>query len=180
MEHPISNPDSSNVKPQTKSTKTKGFFIFSVFLALFFGLIYQVLTLPKACTENPQSPIMKLVSQIQEEITEFDNWLENNLGTNLILQCLTFVLIFLLLSLTYFKVNSLYKTLAMETLAVFVIFFGCWFMIFLLMRDYLFQDSSEDCEIGLAKNFLLFQNLGLCYFVMLAFIAFQQFLTKKL
>ena len=180
---PISNPDSSNVKPLIKSTKTNlmGSFIFTVFLALSLGLIHQVITLPKACTENPQSSIMKMESQIQEDIdrTVYD-WLESSMTTNLkLLQYLDFALIFLLLSFTYFKVNSLYKKSAIETLAVFVSFFGCWFLIFILMRDFLFQNSSEDCIIGLTRNLHIIQNLSMFYFVMLAFIAFQQFLTKN-
>ena len=181
MEKPPSKQITSNVGTQTKRTKTNlvGTFIYSVLVTLIMGGIFQAISLPKACNEDPQSPIMKLESQIQEEFTEIDNWLENNLGTNLILRYLYFALIFLLLSLTYFKVNSFYKKYAIETLAFFVCFFGGWFLIFMLMRDYLFKDSSKDCKIRLTRNLHDIQNYSMCYFVMLAFIAFQQFLTKN-
>ena len=124
MGKPPSKQITSNVGTQTKRTKTNlvGTFFYSVLVALIMGGIFQAISLPKACNEDPQSPMMKLESQIQEEFTEIDNWLENNLGTNLILRYLYFALIFLLLSLTYFKVNSFYKKFAIETLAFFVCF----------------------------------------------------------
>ena len=183
MEKPLSKQITSNVGTQTKSTKTNlvGTFIYSVLVALIMGGIFQAISLPKACNEDPQSPIMKLESQIQEEFTEIDNWLENNLGTNLqlFIQYLKNVLIFLTLSLTYFIVSSLYKDSAIETLTLFVSLFGCWIMIFKFMRDYYFQDSSENCKIELTKNLHEVQLVCMFHFVMLAFIAFQQFLTKN-
>ena len=187
MEQPTSNQNSPNVKLQTKRTKTnlmRSFFLV-VFLALATGVFLQVISLPKTCTEDPQSPIMKLESQIQKELMEIDriayDWLKNNLNSimKICLQKLNIVLMFFVLSLSYFFVNSMYKDSAIETLALFVSLFGCWIMIFKSIRDYYFQDSSENCRIELTKNLHEVQLVCMFHFVMLAFIAFQQFLTKN-
>ena len=97
MEQPTSNPISPNVKPQSKKTEENfvGTLISSILLALAVGVVLLALLLPKACNEDPQTPVMKLISEIQKletkvgdqltkpltkPLTKADTWLENNLN----------------------------------------------------------------------------------------------------
>ena len=165
-----------------------GAFFSTVLVAIVVEGIFQAIFLPKACNEDPQTPIMKLESQFQEELTELtkplrkmDAWLENNLDENvkLVLPYFSNVILFLGFSVIYFMVNSAYKESAIEILGISVSTFGGLGLVHLLTRDYLFQDSSEDCELELTKRLHVFQFVCMFHFVMLAFIAFQQFLTKN-
>ena len=190
MGKPPSKQITSNVGTQTKRTKTNlvGTFIYSVLVALIMGGIFQAISLPKACNEDPQTPIMKLESQFQEELTELtkplrkmDAWLENNLDENvkLVLPYFSNVILFLGFSLYYFLINSAFKESAIDTLGVFVSTFGGMYLAYMLNKDYFFQDSSEDCKMKLDEGLHHAQmNIGF-FFVLLGFIAFQQFLTKN-
>ena len=94
MEETSPNPTNCSITElETKMSKVTDFILFlivSLFgavLILALGLFFQTLLLPKACTENPQSPIAKFESLIQEDFTELtkflenvDAWLENNLN----------------------------------------------------------------------------------------------------
>ena len=187
MEKPPSKTISPDVRPEPKRTKINlvGSFILSVLVALVVGGIFQAISLPKACNKNPKTPIMKLEYQIQEDLTELteplknvDAWLENHLDGNVKL-FLTVAIVFLLLSSYYFMANSAYKESAIDTLGVSVSTLGGTYLAYMLTRDYFFQDSSEECEFELTKNLHIFQLVCLIHIVLLAFVAFQNFLTKN-
>ena len=193
MEETSQNPTNcSNAKPGTKMSQVTDFILFLIVsligavLILALVLFFQGLLLPKACTENSQSPIVKFESQIREDFTELikplenvDAWFENNLNDN-VKFVMKYLVIFLELAFVYHLLHSIYiSQSAITTFSMSLCVNGCFILFSMLLRYYFFQDSSEDCKIGL--DMILHINQINCgsFFVLLAFIAFQQFLTKN-
>ena len=198
MEETSPNPTNSSITEfETKMSKVADcilFLILSLIGAasiLALVLFFQTLLLPQACTENPQSPIANFESQILEDFTELtkflenvDAWLENNLNHN-VKFVMEHLFVFLELAFVYHLLHSDSMYISQSAVAIFIFTMflcvnGFFILVSTFQRYYFFQDSSEDCKIGLdiiLQN--LFQiNCG-SFFVLLAFIAFQHFLTKN-
>ena len=72
----------------------------------------------------------------------------------------------------------MYKEAPIKTLSTSLCLNGCFILVSMLTRYYFFQESSESCKIALDVPVQIAQLSGGAFFVTLAFIAFQQFLTK--
>ena len=85
---------------------------------------------------------------------------------------------FLEFSFIYYLLNSVYKEAPILTLFFSLCLNGSLILVSMLPRYYFFQDSNEICKIALEVPVQIAQISGGAIFVTLAFIAFQQFLTK--
>ena len=198
MEETSPNPTNcSNSKLETKMSQVTDFILILIIsligavLILALGLFFQALLLPKACTENPQSSITKFELQIREDFEELtkylenvDAWLENNLNHN-VKFVMEHLFVFLELAFVYHLLHSDSMYISQSAIAIFIFTMflcvnGFFILVSTFQRYYFFQDSSEDCKIGLD---IILQNLFQigcgASFVLLALIAFQQILTKN-
>ena len=72
----------------------------------------------------------------------------------------------------------MYKEAPIKTLSTSLCLNGGFILVSMLQRYYFFQDSNEDCKSGLDMILHAIQISCGAFFVILAFIAFKQILTK--
>ena len=154
---------------------------FTILLCLFLSFLVNILALPRACNENPQSSIMKLESQVQKFGSKFQSKIQDWFNSED--QFAIFGKYFLgfgLAVIFYFLHDTMMKIVPLPTLTISTFYPGfCWLGA-MVARDFIFQDSTDRCKFEITRTIEDSQMFGLVYFAFLIFIKLQHFLSKRM